>query len=146
MQLTIGQVAKLGDVSVQTLRYYERRGILQPVDRRDSGYRVYDNQAVRTVRFIKRAQALGFSLDDIQELLSLKLDRKSKCNEVQRHAVWTLEEVEKKLSRLETIKRALETLKSDCDAQKVTADGACPILDSFESKLPRVKRLKREVV
>lgn len=130
MNLTIGQVAKMANVNIQTLRYYERRKILRPVARRDSGYRVYDGEAVRTVQFIKRAQQLGFTLEDIQDLLSLRIEKKSKCANVRARAEKTLREVEDRISRLETMRKALKRLIRDCD-QRATNE-ACPILESFE--------------
>lgn len=120
----------MANVNIQTLRYYERRKILRPVARRDSGYRVYDREAVRTVQFIKRAQQLGFTLEDIQDLLSLRIEKKSKCADVRGRAEKTLHGVEEKISRLATIKRALKKLIRDCDHRAINE--ACPILASFE--------------
>jgi len=128
--LTIGKVAKLANVNIQTLRYYERREILKPVARRESGYRLYDNEAARTVKFIKRAQNLGFSLEEIQDLLSMRPDRKSKCSEIRRRAVLTLQEVEKKLAKLQRMQRTLKRLIRDCGDRKVQAK--CPVLASLE--------------
>lgn len=129
--LTIGQVAKLANVNTQTLRYYERRKILRPKTRRDSGYRVYDEEAVRTVQFIKRAQKLGFSLEDIQELLSLKIERKAKCGEIKERAAITLKEVEEKISKLDRMRRALKKLIRDCDNRETSSE-ECPVLESLE--------------
>ncbi len=120
----------MANVNIQTLRYYERRKILRPVARRDSGYRIYDAEAVRTVQFIKRAQLLGFSLEDIQDLLSLRIEKKSKCGDVRVRAEKTLHEVEERISRLETMKRALKKLIRDCDTK--ATNETCPILESFE--------------
>lgn len=128
--LTIGKVAKLANVNIQTLRYYERREILKPLARRESGYRVYDNEAVRTVKFIKRAQNLGFSLEEIQGLLSMRPDRRSKCSEIRRRAVLTLEEVERKLAKLQRMQRTLKKLIRDCEERKVHVE--CPVLASLE--------------
>lgn len=127
---TIGQVAKLANVNIQTLRYYERRKILRPIARRESGYRIYDGEAVRTVRFIKRAQQLGFSLEDIQELLSLRAEKKSKCRDVRVRAEHTLDGVRSKIARLEDIKRALKKLIRDCANRKTNE--ACPVLEAFD--------------
>ena len=129
--LTIGQVAKRASVNTQTLRYYERRKILRPKTRRDSGYRIYDEEAVRTVQFIKRAQKLGFSLEDIQELLSLKIERKGKCGEIKKRAEITLKDVEEKIFKLDRMKRVLKKLIRDCD-NRDTSSEECPILESLE--------------
>lgn len=120
----------MANVNIQTLRYYERRKILRPVARRDSGYRVYDGEAVRTVQFIKRAQQLGFTLEDIQDLLSLRIDKKSKCTNVRGRAEKTLHGVEERISRLATIRRALKKLIRDYESKSINE--ACPILESFE--------------
>jgi len=82
------------------------------------------------VQFIKRAQQLGFTLEDIQDLLSLRIDKKSKCADVRGRAAKTLHEVETRISKLETIKRALKKLIHNCE-NKATNE-ACPILESFE--------------
>ncbi|MBI2605063.1 MAG: heavy metal-responsive transcriptional regulator [Deltaproteobacteria bacterium] len=146
MNLTIGQVAKMANVNIQTLRYYERRKILRPIARRDSGYRIYDGEAVRTVQFIKRAQQLGFSLEDIQALLSLRIEKKSKCADVRDRAEKTLREVEARISRLEAMKKALKKLIRDCD-NKATNE-TCPILESFEPEVapPRRNGARKEVL
>lgn len=128
--LTIGQVAKLAHVNIQTLRYYERRRILRPLARRDSGYRVYDMEAVRTVQFIKRAQKLGFSLEDIQELLSLRVEKTSKCGAVKSRAEKTLRDVESKIAKLEKMRHVLKKLIRSCKNRETHE--ACPILESFE--------------
>ena len=128
--LTIGQIAKLANVNTQTLRYYERRKILSPKTRRDSGYRVYDEEAVRTVQFIKRAQKLGFSLDDIQDLLSLKVDRKNKCGVIKGRAAITLKDVEEKISKLDLMRRALKKLIRNCEKKELSTE-ECPLLESL---------------
>ena len=79
--LRIGQVASLAGVNIQTLRYYERRGLLREPERRHSGYRAYPPDTVALIRFIKRAQELGFSLSEVEELLHLRQDRESACRQ-----------------------------------------------------------------
>jgi len=79
--MTIGAIAKAAGVNTQTLRYYERRGMLQPVKRSTSGYRLYHEETARIVRFIKRAQQLGFSLEEVEELLALRENGARTCSE-----------------------------------------------------------------
>ena len=84
--LTISKLAKAAGVEVSTIRYYERRGLVTPAARRSSGYREYGSDAVRKVRFIRHAQALGFSLEDIAELLALRIDAGGSCADVRQRS------------------------------------------------------------
>ena len=131
MLLTIGQVAEKAEVNIQTLRYYERRRILTPAARRESGYRLYEPGAVQTVRFIKRAQLLGFSLDDIQVLLGLRASTKPQCGRVRAKAEEALRGVESKIAQLDSMRQALKSLIRACGQGK-TQD-RCPILETFDS-------------
>jgi DNA-binding transcriptional MerR regulator len=83
--LSIGQVARRAGVGVETIRFYERVGLLEEPPRRASGYRVYSEQVIKCIRFIKRAQQLGFSLKEITELLLLRVDGQTSCEEVKQH-------------------------------------------------------------
>ena len=130
--MKVGEVAKKSGVNVQTLHYYERVGILKPKTRLDSGYRVYDDTAVRIIQFIKHAQELGFSLDEIQELLSLRADKKSKCRPVQASAIRHLNDVEKKIAKLKVIQQTLQSLITDCKKNKT--DSECPLLNCLDSE------------
>lgn len=132
MALTIGQVAKQANVNVQTLRYYERRRILRPAARRESGYRVYNETAIQTVRFIKHAQQLGFSLDDIQVLLGLRASNKSQCSTVREKAEETLHSIEERIGQLESMRRSLKSLIRSCVQGKTQEH--CPILKNFEGR------------
>ncbi len=84
--LTIGQLARRADVGVETVRFYQRKGLLAEPDRRPSGYRQYDEAIVDRLRFIKRAKELGFTLNEIKELLSLRLDPSTTCADVKNRA------------------------------------------------------------
>lgn len=130
--LTIGELAKMAGVNVQTVRYYERRDLLQPVDRKPSGYRVYDHEALRLLRFIKNAQALGFTLREIEELLDLQVSSKSLCGDVQRRAKIKLEQVEVKVRDLRSLAATLQGLIHICRAGQTT--DRCPILKSLEKE------------
>jgi DNA-binding transcriptional MerR regulator len=115
-------------VNIQTLRYYERRGLLKEPSRRPSGYREYDAEAVRVVRFIKRAQELGFTLVEIQDLLQLRESKRSKCAEVKAAAVSKMADIDRKIRSLRAMRRALEVLVGTC------TNGAsleCPILEAL---------------
>src|SRR5206468_13012610 len=95
--LSIGQVARRAGVGVETVRFSEREGLLEEPPRRASGYRQYDEQGVKRLHFIKRAQPLGFSLQEITELLMLRVDGQTSCEEVNSHAEPKIAAVEKKL-------------------------------------------------
>lgn len=129
--LTIGQLAKAGGVLVQTVRYYERRYLLLPTSRLPSGYRLYGAEALKRLRFIKNAQALGFTLREIEGLLNLRVQSVNHCREVQTKASAKLATVEAKIRDLEALARALRTLIRSCQAGRPTDH--CPILASLES-------------
>ena len=130
--VTIGRLAKAVGVNVQTIRYYERRRLLSPTARTQSGYRVYGDEDVRRLRFIKNAQAIGFTLQEIAELLNLRVNSAARCGDVQRRAQAKLAQVEAKVHDLEALARALKDLIRDCRAGQPT--DRCPILKSLEEK------------
>jgi MerR family mercuric resistance operon transcriptional regulator/MerR family gold-responsive transcriptional activator of gol and ges genes len=129
--LTAGRLAKAGGVNVQTVRYYERRRLLLPVRRTDSGYRLYPPEAVRVLRFIKNAQDLGFTLEEIARLLRLRVGHKAQCGAVRRQAEARLKVVRGKLADLRAMASVLERLVRTCAAKGTT--GSCPILDSLDT-------------
>ena len=129
--LTIGQLAKQGGVNLETIRYYERRGILPTPPRSASGYRAFSKDSVRRLRFIKRAQALGFSLREIEELLSLRARSGRSCGTVQARAKAKIADIDTKLQQLSAMRGALTRLVATCARRGTTT--ACPILDSLES-------------
>src|SRR5437879_11897403 len=98
MALTIGQVASAADVNIQTIRYYERRGLFAAPKRTPAGYRQYADDAVARLRFIKHAQELGFSLREIQELLGLRVRHGAACDAVERKTSQKHEDVQHKIS------------------------------------------------
>lgn len=132
--LRIGEVAASAGVNVQTLRFYERRGLLQEPPRRASGYREYPPEAVQWVRFIKRAQGLGFSLEEVAELLALRDNRRVSCSAVRAAATEKIADIDHKLKRLQAMRRALTRLVKSCDRN---APGPCPILESLDDATPR---------
>ncbi len=122
---TIGQLAALVGVPVSTLRYYERSGLLPRPARSPSGYRLYDEDAHRRVAFIRAAQAVGFSLDDIRELLAL--DERDSCSRVQAILRRRLEQVEQRLHQMEQLRQTLRTALRRCRR----ARRGCPVLASL---------------
>lgn len=130
--LTIGQLAKEAQVNVETVRYYERRGLMPEPPRKESGYRQYPQDSVARIRFIKRAQELGFSLKEISELLSLRIDPDTTCADIKRKAELKLADIEGKIRTLQGMKRALTKLASSCRGRGPTSK--CPILEVLDSK------------
>lgn len=131
MPMTIGQVASNAGVNVQTIRYYERRGLISEPERTPSGYRQYPDDAVRRVGFIKRAQELGFSLNEISELLKLRVRSATACAAVERRTRSKIAVVEEKIADLRRMKHVLEQLVAACVTREHT--GECPILEAMES-------------
>ncbi len=130
MALTIGQVAAAADVNIQTIRYYERRGLFAAPRRTPSGYREYATDAVSRLRFIKHAQELGFSLTEIQELLGLRVRHGAACDVVEQKTRQKIELVQHRIRDLQRMKRTLERLATACAARRPTDE--CPILDALE--------------
>lgn len=130
--LTVGRVARQAGVNLQTVLYYEKRRLLSPARRSDSGYRLYAPEAVRVIRFIKNAQALGFTLDEIAKLLRLRVNHRSQCASVRRQASARLDMVREKIAGLRAMERTLRRLLKTCVARGTT--DSCPILDSLESR------------
>jgi MerR family copper efflux transcriptional regulator len=130
MTLTIGMVAKAANV--ETLRYYERRGLVPKPPRSLSLYRRYPESTVRRVRFVRHAQAIGFSLREIRELLSLRAAPKARCADVKRRANTELQDIEEKIRALQAMHRALRRSVSQCDGKLPASE--CPILESLNDE------------
>jgi Cu(I)-responsive transcriptional regulator len=124
----ISQTARAAGVNTQTLRYYERRGLLPKPSRRGSGYREYSPDAVRMVRFIKRAQALGFSLDEIEQLARLRGVRRSERHRVRAIAGRKIADIDRKIAHLQSMREALTTLVRSCHGGGAAA---CPIIEAL---------------
>ncbi len=123
------QVAAEAGVNVQTLRYYERRGLLREPERLDSGYRTYGADAVRTVRFVKRAQQLGFSLEEIDSLLHLAAGGPENCDAAKALANEKLAQLEQKIASLIAMKDSLRRLVATCGRSPSRRD--CPLLEAI---------------
>ncbi|MEQ8724825.1 MAG: MerR family DNA-binding protein [Sandaracinaceae bacterium] len=130
--LKIGELARAADVGVETIRYYERRGLLAQPPRRTSGYRQYPPGAVRRVRFIRRAQTLGFTLKEIEELLALRVDDDRSCADVRALARAKLEDIERRVAELQQMGRALERVARRCRGRGPTSE--CPILEVLDEE------------
>jgi Hg(II)-responsive transcriptional regulator len=126
--LTIGQVAKRAGVGIDTVRFYERRGLIDEPPRRPSGYRQYPADTVPLIRFIKRAQDLGFSLKEIEELSSLRDGGGKRRNEVRALAEAKMRDIDQKLARLQAMRSALYGLLDACACGKRPR---CPILEAL---------------
>lgn len=133
--LRTGEVAAQAGVNVQTLRYYERRGLLQEPERRASGYREYPAETVQLIRFIKRAQEIGFTLIEIDDLLRLRADQESACAEVRSAAEAKMQDIEQRIRHLRAMKRALGMLVASCATQG--APRHCPILEALDDRKER---------
>ena len=131
-RLTIGAVATQAHVRIETLRYYERMGLVAPPPRNGSNYRLYPQETVRRVQFIKRAQQLGFSLKEIAELLALRATPETPCVDIRTHALAKIDTIEAKIRALYAMKHALTQLVAECSGQGAVTD--CPILASLDTE------------
>jgi Hg(II)-responsive transcriptional regulator len=130
--MQIGELASAAAVSVQTVRYYERRGLLPEPRRLSSGYRAYGDDTLERLRFIRRAQELGFTLNDVRDLLALRLDPRTPAAAVKAKAEARIADVDQRIHDLERIKHALSHLAGRCRGGHGPA-GDCPLLDALGS-------------
>ena len=128
--LKTSEVAKHGGVNLETIRYYERHGLLPKPPRTPSGYRTFGKDDVRRLRFIKHAQELAFSLKEIKELLALRVDARTSCADVRRRAEGKIADIDQKLRALRAMKRALVRLTAACVGRGPVS--TCPILESLD--------------
>jgi len=128
--LSTSEVAKRGGVNLQTIRYYEKRGLLPKPPRSPSGYRAFNHDTVRRVRFIKRAQELGFLLEEIKDLLTLRVVPGTTCGQIRRRAQAKIAEIDAKIQNLRGMKKNLERLAASCSGKGPV--GECPILESLD--------------
>lgn len=131
--LSIGQLAESAGVAVDTVRYYERHGLLQPAGRLASGYRRYGEAELKRLRFIRRAKALGFTLEDVRVLLTLSAQRN--VAKVKRAAQAKLDDVEARIAELERVRGGLRKLIAACPGHGRAE--ACPILNALNDEEPR---------
>jgi len=133
--LTIGKVATAAGLGVETVRFYERQGLIAEPSRSQSGYRQYRPETIRRLRFIVRAKALGFTLKEIGELLDLRATPGAGCADVQARAEAKMADVGRRIADLDAMKRALEALVSQCRGGGPLSD--CPVLDALDDEEAR---------
>jgi|AntRauTorcE11897_2_1112592.scaffolds.fasta_scaffold73998_1 MerR family mercuric resistance operon transcriptional regulator len=126
----IGEVAARAEVNKETVRYYEKRKLIPEPDRRRSGYRIFTQRHIDQIKFIKRAQELGFTLSEIKELLELRVDEKSSCSIIKKEAEEKYKDVSDKINDLKRIKNTLAELIDSCSGSGPKGD--CPILGALE--------------
>lgn len=129
--MTIGKISRKSGIGVETVRFYEKSGLIDEPPRTESGYRQYPENTVARVRFIRHAKELGFTLKEIKELLNLKLDSSTTCNDVRQVAEEKLKDVQAKVRSLQGIEKALDELIGACALGG--PDGECPFLEALES-------------
>ncbi|MCA9215934.1 MAG: heavy metal-responsive transcriptional regulator [Planctomycetales bacterium] len=143
--MRIGEVAKQTNVGIETIRYYEREGLLAEPQRKPSGYRQYDVSVVARLQFIRRSKELGFTLAEIKELLGLWFDANTRCEHVRQRAEQKIADIEGKVKSLHKMKRSLKKIIKQCESKESKDD--CPLWigldDSREDRSENVKRSNR---
>ncbi len=134
IKYTIGKVATRLAVSSDTLRHYEKNGLLKPISRTKAGYRLYNEDIVYRVRFIKQAQSCGLMLSDIRQLLTLKHSDNSCCKDVRNLTIDMKLRIEHKLTTLQAMSKALNGLIEDCNGDELPIDN-CTILEALQNGL-----------
>ena len=133
--LTIGKVARSAGLAIDTVRYYEREGLLDKPARTASGYRHYSSHAVARLRFIHQAKEFGFSLHETKELLSLRVTPGKSCADVRARAEAKITDIEQRIASLKRVRRALTKLAAACSGRGPTSE--CPILETLEHREPQ---------
>ena len=134
--LTIGKVAERAQVTADSIRFYEREGLIRPAGKSESGYRLYTEEAIRRIEFIKQAQECGFSLADIRELLELRSTDSACCDDIYRVSVEKKLQLERKIKALAVMSQALTRLIDLCSHDRKSLD-ECPILGALETGLAK---------
>lgn len=134
--MQIGQLASQAGVAIDTVRYYERQGLLPPPERRASGYRQYGQQDITRLRFIRRAKDLGFSLQEIQDLLRISATPEASRADVRALAQHRLADIERRMRELDAMRSTLSTLVGECSGQGNL--GGCPIIETLAAFDPEV--------
>jgi MerR family mercuric resistance operon transcriptional regulator len=130
--LTIGHLARAVGINLETVRYYERRGLLPKPPRSPFGYRLFPADAAQRLRFIKHAQELGFSLKEIRELLALRISPKTSSVEIRKRAEAKIRDIEGKIKGLESMRKSLRKLTKSCSGCEPISE--CPILESLDGE------------
>jgi MerR family copper efflux transcriptional regulator len=131
-KMTVGRTARLANVGLPTMRFYERAGLLPKPARTASNYRLYPEEAVSRIRFIRRAKELGFTLKEIKGLLELRVSRTASCAQVQSCAETKIADIHARIRSLRKMSRALRRLSDECKQRR---GGGCPLLKHLEGGL-----------
>lgn len=131
MMMTISEVAEASGVGVETVRFYERKRLITQPKRPAAGYRRYHEATARRIRFIRKAQELGFTLAEIRQLLELRLDPGRSCADVKNEAETKIGDIDEKIASLKVMRKALVEITRSCSGEGPTS--ACPILDAIEA-------------
>ncbi len=137
----IGEVARQAGVNKETVRYYEKRDLIPEPDRRRSGYRIFTRRHIDQIKFIKRAQELGFTLSEIKELLELRMEENTSCSEIRKEAEDKYRDVSRKIEDLQRIKSTLTDLIDSCSGDGPRGD--CPILEALEGESEEGRKLRK---
>ena len=129
---TIGKLSETTGISIDTIRYYEHIGLLKEAQRKDSGFRLFNKNDIKRLNFIRKAKGLGFSLKEIKELLILRVDKETTCDDVRESAQIKLKAIKKKIHELNQIKVALAKLINQCETAVPTND--CPIIEALDGE------------
>ncbi len=139
-KMTIGQLAKQAGVNLQTVRYYESLNLLPEPERSASGYRQYSSEYIEYIRFIKNAQEIGFTLDEVKKLVELRKDPKAHGSDVKKIIDQKIIEVEEKLNNYNTLMKQLKALNGSCSGEMDTE--SCPIIQSLKNTEPNEENKK----
>jgi|SRR5690625_4663204 len=131
MQFRIGELAEKCSVNKETIRYYERLGLIPEPDRTENGYRMYSQQTVDRLNFIKRIQKLGFTLNEIDKLLGVVDRDETKCRDMYDFTVLKINDIQRKIEELKKIERMLTDMKERCSKNKNIY--SCPIIETFQN-------------
>jgi len=132
IKYTIGKMATLSDVSADTLRHYEKKGLIAPTSKTAAGYRLYNENAVPLIRFIKQAQSCGLTLSDIRQLLTLRYSANSCCKDVRNLAIEKRFKIKQKLTALQAMLNTLDGLIENCVGGEMSIDN-CTILETLQT-------------
>ena len=141
MGVTIGRLANLAGINVETIRFYERRGLVTQPAKPTRGYRQYPEEAIRRLTFIKRSKSLGFTLGEISELLSMSEGAKATCGNIEERAKKKIAEIKDKITRLESMKRALEILSAPCEGEELAR--SCPLIEALNADAKKLTNMMK---
>lgn len=128
--LRIGQVSAQSQLPVKTVRFYEDRGLIQAARRTSGGFRLFEPSVLTRLSFIKRSQALGLSLNDIQDILNIADNGERPCQNVRHTFQEKIVEIEERINQLERLKQQIQTLMEDADRRERLEGNICPIIEN----------------